>query len=79
MARVEAIPSNCIYKITAGKHCYIGQTTRGTARLDEHIRAAYYENRSDGIYKYMKQHRLMDIEITYYPAPNYGISDFQSA
>ena len=43
MARVEAIPQKCIYVIEAGAHVYIGQTIRGTQRLDEHNRAAYYK------------------------------------
>lgn len=79
MARVEAIPNKCIYIIQAGAHYYIGQTIRGTQRLDEHIREAYYALSDYGIYKEMKHHRMQDLKISYYEAPNYGIDNFQQA
>lgn len=79
MARVEAVPQKCIYKIRAGAHCYIGQTVRGTERIDDHIRAAYYHGNLTGIYKHMQHYRMMDLEITYYEAPNYGIDNFSQA
>lgn len=79
MARVEAIPQKCIYVIEAGAHVYIGQTIRGTQRLDEHIRAAYYERSNEGIYKEMQHHRMQDLHISYYAAPNYGIANFDQA
>ena len=91
MARIEAIPQKCIYVIEAGAHVYIGQTIRGTQRLDEHIRAAYYKEYrfeddgskiaipKEGFYKEMEHHFMQDLRISYYAAPNYGIANFDQA
>lgn len=80
MAVVDLPSGSGIYFIKVGNCGYVGQTVDYNARLGAHIRSAYYgsdNNTAQKLYQKMKTHRIQDMEITLYPAPNYGINNFE--
>ena len=84
-------PNSFIYHITVKSKMYKGQTSRKSPtaykRIIEHLNAAYYKeidsswyitDSEQELHEDMAKYTLSDLKIDIYPAPDFGISNFQA-
>lgn len=76
----STIPDDIIYHIEAGNRTYVGQSIDGFTRIQRHCTDSFRCKMTGGdgsekMYESMREKGLYQTNITYYVAPDYGLTD----
>lgn len=77
----STIPDDIIYHIEAGGRTYVGQSIDGFTRIQRHCTDSFRCKMTGGdgsekMYESMRAEGLYQTNITYYVAPDYGLTEY---